>query len=116
VIQVSIQSDYRFVFDGIGIAIRDKNEDGARYAVRFGEYGHLEWEYRTRDEALTVQSPPMVLTDDIARALLQELIRYYHGAEDTRSLRRDYDHERGRVDKLTEALIAIAAKSSADDT
>jgi hypothetical protein len=54
--------------------------------------------------------PTLRLDDDSARALLDALTRYYHGAEDTRALRRDYDDERKRVDKLTDAVIGIAAR------
>jgi hypothetical protein len=41
---------------------------------------------------------PLVLDNDEARALLTALLRHYDGGEDTRSLRRDYDAERKRVD------------------
>src|SRR5690348_4972406 len=50
--------------------------------------------------------PSFRVDEDEARALLQELIRFFDGGEDTRTLRRDYDAERSRVDKLTDALIA----------
>jgi hypothetical protein len=51
-----------------------------------------------------VVDPTLTLDDDQARALLDGLMRHYHGAEDTRALRRDYDDERKRVDRLTTAL------------
>jgi len=54
--------------------------------------------------------PTLTLPDDMARALLDALTRHYHGAEDTRALRRDYDDERKRVDKLTGALITVAGE------
>lgn len=52
--------------------------------------------------------PTFTLTDGEARALLEALTRHYSGTEDTRSLRRDYDGERKRVDDLTGHLAAIA--------
>ena len=54
--------------------------------------------------------PTLALPDDMARALLDALMQHYQGAEDTRALRRDYDAERARVDKLTDALIGIAGE------
>jgi hypothetical protein len=52
--------------------------------------------------------PTLSLHEASARALLQALLRHFDGGEDTRSLRKDYDAERSRVDKLTDALIEIA--------
>lgn len=53
--------------------------------------------------------PTMRIGDEEARALLDALTRHFHGAEDTRALRRDYDAERKRVD----GLIAVVAASNA---
>lgn len=47
-----------------------------------------------------VVDPTFELHDASARALLDALTRHFHGAEDTRALRRDYDDERRRVDGL----------------
>ena len=58
-------------------------------------------------EPPVVIDPTFTLSDDEGRALLDGLTRYYHGAEDTRALRRDYDDERGRVDKLTDAVLDV---------
>lgn len=52
----------------------------------------------------------MILTDDIARALMDELVRHYHGASDTLALRRDYDWVRGRYDKAVDVLMQLAAR------
>jgi L-asparaginase/Glu-tRNA(Gln) amidotransferase subunit D len=46
------------------------------------------------------------LTDDDARALLAGLLAHYQGDDDLRALRRDYDAERARVDRLIDAVIA----------
>jgi hypothetical protein len=53
--------------------------------------------------------PTFTLGPDEARAVLDALTVHYHGAEDTRALRRDYDHERGRVDGLIRTVSTIAA-------
>lgn len=51
--------------------------------------------------------PTLTIHQDTARALLDALTRHFHGAEDTRALRRDYDCERERVDVLTGALVDV---------
>jgi hypothetical protein len=45
---------------------------------------------------------PLRLHDEDARALLSALLTHYEGGEDTRSLRRDYDAERKRVDQFSD--------------
>jgi hypothetical protein len=89
---------------GVGIAIvLHLGEDGRSPAkvLRLHENGAHEWE--AVPEAVRVDAT-LKLEDDAARALLDGLMRHYHGAEDTRALRKDYDAERGRVDKLTATL------------
>lgn len=50
-------------------------------------------------------SPPTItIPDEVARALLDALSAHYGGTGDTRALRRDYDAERARVDRLITAL------------
>lgn len=53
----------------------------------------------------TAPSPTLLLSDDMGRALLDALSAHYGGHSDVRSLRKDYDAERKRVDKLTDAVI-----------
>lgn len=53
------------------------------------------------------------ISEEHGRALLQALVEHYQGAEDTRALRRDYDHERQRVDRLVDALIESNRRPSA---
>jgi hypothetical protein len=48
--------------------------------------------------------PTITIPDDVARALLDALSAHYGGTGDTRALRRDYDAERARVDRLIAAL------------
>jgi hypothetical protein len=48
--------------------------------------------------------PTLSLREESARALLQALLRYYQGGDDLRALRKDYDAERARVDKLIELV------------
>jgi hypothetical protein len=52
---------------------------------------------------------PLLLGDAEARALLTALQRWYgEDAGDARALRKDYDSERARVDKLVDVLTRIA--------
>ena len=48
---------------------------------------------------------PLHLGDDEARVLYEALGRYLGGTDDTRALRKDYEAERARVDKLIDAWI-----------
>lgn len=51
------------------------------------------------------------LPDAAGRALLDALAEHYGGTGDTRQMRRDLDAERARVDKLTDAVVAIATRA-----
>lgn len=57
----------------------------------------------------TVAVPSLRLDDDMAVALLDALAAHYRRATDTGTLRADYEKERARVDRLTEALITAHA-------
>lgn len=99
-----------FMPDGVQVAIvNDMPGDGvsepSRRIARFDSTG-LSWE---PVEPFAIAAPTFTLTDDMARALMEELTRYYHGADDSRALRRDYDAERKRVDNLIGHLTFIAA-------
>ncbi len=61
-------------------------------------------------ENSALDRPTFRLDHEQARAVLDALTVHFQGAEDTRALRRDYDAERGRVDKLTGALSSLALK------
>lgn len=65
--------------------------DGTRKFVPNGEYDEM--------------AVPSFRMDELhARALLEVLLNYYQGGDDTRALRKDYDAERVRVDKMIDAL------------
>lgn len=99
--------------DGIDIAIIMKPgeySDGVRrilHIVGIDPDGRLtqRWDEMVPGAA---REPTLTLTDDEARALLAALHTHYSGVEDTRTLRRDYDHERGRVDKLADVISTLA--------
>jgi hypothetical protein len=116
VIRVQIAEGFAFGF-GVAVLIADRpgeNAAGMPYrALHFGEGGSREWEHVT--DVYAGRAPTLVLEDDEARALLDALTRYYHGAEDTRALRRDYDDERKRVDRLT-SILGDLAKALVSET
>lgn len=95
---------------GLGVAVSvvlrsgDDERSPATRIMRV-ENGAEAWE---DIKPLIVTEPTLRFDTETARALLDALTRYYHGADDTRALRRDYDGERNRVDKLTDAVIALA--------
>lgn len=60
------------------------------------------------DNGQHLPADPLTIPDDVARALYESLAEHYgHSGHDTRALRRDYDHERGRVDKLLDHLMGL---------
>jgi len=90
---------------------RDFGRDRVRIhlAVKTGDERmhvlHDDGTIRTYEPGETATTPPLerpwlTLTDGLARKLLDELAAYYGGVSETRSLRKDYDSELGRVDRL----------------
>lgn len=93
--------------DGLAIWVTMKFEGQNRRVLRaHGGLPSREWEEIT-DPAAAVE-PTIVLESDAARSLLDALLRHYQGASDMHTVRADLLHERGRVDKLTDAVIRIA--------
>lgn len=96
-----------FAADGCAIWLYTEWEKGKRSVMHFSADGvnGVAWQ----DAEATAEIPPtMRLPDDAARALLDALLRHYQGASDMHTVRADLLHERGRADKLTDALIRIA--------
>lgn len=106
-IRVRIADD--FLAGGIAILVEQRG-DGIRVLYRASEDGYVvPYEQITSPEG--AQRPPTLRMDeDIARALLQALANWYGGTSEAATARADLLHERGRVDKLTEAIIGIATK------
>ena len=71
--------------------------------------GRAQW--RQLSDRVDLREPPvdkLVTTDpEILRALYEALAEHFGGTgHDTRALRADYDHERSRVDKMLDSLLA----------
>jgi hypothetical protein len=95
---------------GVEVALLREHRDGGRSVRQWPNVVNGAPDYRKPDEAGVERPDDFVqLVDDEARALYEALAEHYgHGANDVRSLRRDHDAERARVDKLTDALIVVA--------
>ena len=87
--------------DGIRVYIVHEVADG-KFISRPGCSPSLE---KITDDV--IDEPSIMLGGEEARAFLDALTRYYHGAEDTRALRRDYDAERARVDSQSHLIADI---------
>ncbi|MFF5261349.1 hypothetical protein ACFY4C_20595 [Actinomadura viridis] len=98
----------------LAITLVQESEGRTRHILRIVEGGSntiLGWE-ELPDHPDPNIDPTLRLRDSEAHALLEALTSHYKGAEDTRALRRDYDAERERVDRLTETLGAIVGNLS----
>jgi hypothetical protein len=51
------------------------------------------------------EAPTLVIREDTARALLDVLTQHFGGTSNVQQLRKDYDAERDRVDKLIQFAI-----------
>ena len=89
--------------------VRRVDTETLRVARVNSQGGWLDWEERPRNGL--IEGATIVMTDEVARALLDALIRHYQGASDMHTVRADLLHERKRVDELTGALIGLASKS-----
>lgn len=88
-----------------------RQHDGQRYLMHQDDSMTFMWDEIAPPGATIADSmiePTFVLPFDSGRALLDALTRHYHGAEDTRALRRDYDAERKRVDEQSKVIADIA--------
>lgn len=63
------------------------------------------------DEAV-VWDRPLRMPTAAAQVLYDALARHFGGTSNSRQLRADYDAERARVDKLTDAVLTIATREA----
>lgn len=90
--------------DGVAIQIVRRNES-ASFQLLFA----VKQDTRV-EPGEAMPRPSLVLHDDLGRALLDALAEHYGGASPGRQQRADFEHERRRVDRLTDALITITTK------
>ncbi|HMM95287.1 hypothetical protein [Phycicoccus sp.] len=99
----------------VSIVIADPDR---KILLTFPERATELWSYIDSPDEVEPKLPEgrtsmLHMPEEAARALYEALAERFGGTgHDTRALRRDYDDERKRVDKLTDALVGIAARSS----
>lgn len=109
-IQVHVTDN--MMVDGVAIYICMKHEGDNRRLMHITEAGYTNWELL--EQTVPIMSiPTMSLNSDVARALLDALLRHYQGASDMHTVRADLIHERGRVDKLVDHVVRLN-QSAAD--
>lgn len=90
-----IEHDY--ARHGVSIHIANRqHRDGAVISYVL-QPAVLEW---VPAEENAHSQPGLNLPENVARALLDALSAHFGGTSDTRQLRSDFEHERGRVDRL----------------
>lgn len=94
---------------GIAVLISQHTEDGKRIATLHFNEGVASWEPPPTGAAPI--DPTLRLDHEEANALLVALTNHYQGVDEQRALRKDYDHERGRVDKLIDVVTTIAQRA-----
>ncbi|HET9893688.1 MAG TPA: hypothetical protein VFQ44_01895 [Streptosporangiaceae bacterium] len=114
-IKVLISDHLSVIPDSVAIAVLrvPSDGDGPRQILRLGD-DHLAAKWEDLPDTPTSDfTPTLTLNDSVTRALLDALTRHYHGADDTRALRRDYDAERVRVDRALETISQLAVSLAA---
>lgn len=100
-----------FMRDGVRIQINRRIEGGFRVYA----FEPVEMRFITDEDARKRQPDDehLFIEDDAARALWEELTRYFGGHPATATDRADLQAERARVDKLTDAVIKVALRGEA---
>lgn len=110
-LKVLISDQLMFASDRIAIAVILQHNQDERSILHFTEEGFDRWD--TISGLLTSENggPTLSLNNDVARALLDALTRHYQGASDMHTVRADLLHERGRVDRMINAIIDLGDKA-----
>lgn len=100
-----------FASDRIAVAIILQHNQDERSILHFTEEGFDRWDPISGLLTSENGGPTLSLTNDVARALLDALMRHYQGASDMHTVRGDLLHERGRVDRMITAVVDLANRS-----
>lgn len=73
----------------------------------------LEWLPHGEAEAFPYR-PSLTLPNELARSVADEVALHFGGVSPSRALREDFLHERARVDKLTDAVLAALAREGSE--
>lgn len=101
------EQGYAFAADLVQVYMGIKHSEADHSVMRIDAEGRFTLE---RIEGFVITNPSFAIPRDFAIALMNSLLQHFQGAEDTHTLRSDLLHERGRVDKLTNAVIDLAEK------
>ncbi len=100
---IQVHIDDRFEIDGLAIHIYEPQGGGF---TKF--YSPDGWHRTERTENMsTMPTTPFKIPRDAAGPLFAALGKLLGSVENPESLRRDYEAERKRVDRLIEAAIAL---------
>lgn len=88
--------DHRFPSDRLAVWLGDRGDHGTRRVVEplTLVIGPLQ------DNDGAIVEPTLTIPEDMARALLDALAAHFGGVSEVQTLRKDYDAERARVDRL----------------
>jgi hypothetical protein len=108
-IRVAInEGGFMYAQDKLSIFIGQRmGHDGTR-VLHFTADGTMQW---TDVAPLEACQASMEIPRDFAYALMGALVRHFEGASDARQMRLDLLHERGRVDRMLEHVLAMARQS-----
>lgn len=90
---------------GIGVYFQDKSDNG-EVIIGVPEPNAFKQVYRSASDFTAITDlEPMRMSEDMARALMDALIKHFEYSEDSRMLRKDYEAERARVDLLIDRFF-----------
>lgn len=102
------EQGYAFASDLVNVYMGIKHSEADHSVMHIeAETGRFTLE---NVQGYIIDHPTFAIPRDFAIALMNSLLQHFQGAEDTQTLRGDLLHERGRVDKLTNAVIDLAEK------
>jgi hypothetical protein len=97
-----------FAMGGVAIVLAIRNEDDSYRVLRFQEGTAYVQRWEEVPPMAAIENPTFSIQEDFARALYEELGRFFQGQPDLTTARADLLHERTRRDKLEDAMIYIA--------
>jgi hypothetical protein len=83
---------------------RPGGDDGVQYVAGLPANASSSIEHRDFNDH--TPPPEIHMDESVAKALLEALAEHFGGTGDTRTLRKDYEAERARVDRLVGHLIS----------
>lgn len=88
----------------VSVIVGRRDHDGnVQYLSELGGPGFATIVQRDLND--NTPPPELHIEESVAKALLEALAEHFGGTADTRTLRRDYDAERARVDRLIGKLL-----------